>query len=96
MFGKKLGKPHDFKFSLGDKLKDIITGFSGICVSRSQWISNCNTYGLKSVELKDGKPLENEHFDEPVLTLVKEKVHKENRDTGGLTLNPPTANRIGF
>lgn len=94
MFKKKLGKPHDFKFNLGDELKDSITGFSGICVSRSQWISNCNTYGLKSVELKDGKPMDMEWFDEPVITLVKEKVHKENRDTGGPTPKIPMANRI--
>lgn len=74
----------DFKFELGQTVKDTITGYEGIVVSRSQWISNCNTYGVKSQTLKDGKPIETEHFDEPVLVLIEEKqVMEPAQKTGG-------------
>ena len=63
----------DFKFSLGSVAKDRITGFKGIIVCRTQWITNCNTYGVKSQDLdKDGKPSDAVHIDEPSLLLVEE------------------------
>jgi hypothetical protein len=98
MFIKKkngLAAPHDFKFDLGDKLKDKITGFSGVVIYRSQWLSNCNTYGLKPTILKDSKPMDTEQFDEPLLTLMEKKVHEENRDTGGPTEKIIPTNRRG-
>lgn len=81
MFGKK--KDPKFKFNLGDEIKDKITGFHGIIIARTQWIHNCNTYGIRSRELKDNIPLDTQFFDEPQLEIVKEKVVKEKRATGG-------------
>ena len=80
MFGKK---KIDFKLSLGDEVKDIITGFAGVVTCRSQWLHNCNTYGVKSKELKDGKPMDLQQFDEPQLKIIEKKTIKEKRDTGG-------------
>lgn len=82
MFGSKKKTP-DFKFELGDKAKDKITGFEGIIVYRTQWLHNCNVYGMKSQELKDGMPRDNAQFDEPQLELVKEKEIEKSRKTGG-------------
>lgn len=82
MFGNK---SPDFKFSCGDEAEHTITGFKGVVVGRTQWITNCNTYLLKSRELKDGKPMDPEQFDEPQLTLVKAKVHEVNARAGGPT-----------
>lgn len=82
MFGAKNKQPN-FKFELGDKAKDMITGFEGIIVYRTQWLHNCNVYGLKSQKLKDDKPMDNSQFDEPQLELVKEKVIEKSRKTGG-------------
>ena len=81
MFGKK--KEPEFKFNLGDEAKDVITGFTGIITCRTQWLNNCNVYGLQPQKLKDGKPLEKSYFDEPQMELVEKKVHKESRKTGG-------------
>lgn len=82
MFG--LSKGPEFKFNLGDKIKDKITAFEGIVIGRHQWINNCNTYSVKSQVLKDGIPQEACSFDEPQLELVEEKAIKEmNRSTGG-------------
>ena len=79
----KIKKPRDFKFNLGDKVKDDITGLEGIVIYRSQWLNNCNTYGIQPTDLHEGKPVDKQHFDEPQLTIVKEKVFKAKRDTGG-------------
>ena len=81
MFGKK--KEPEFKFDLGTEVKDIFTGFTGLIVCRSQWIHNCNTYGVKPKELKDGVPQDNQFFDEPQLKVVKKKVVRPRRNTGG-------------
>ena len=40
-------KNPDFKLFLGDKAKDLITGFEGIIIARTQYLTNCNTYGIK-------------------------------------------------
>lgn len=91
MFGKK--KAANFKLDLGDEVKDIFTGFSGILVSRTRWIHNCNTYGVRAKELKDGVPQDSQYFDEPQLKIIKEKVVKEKRDTGGPCEAVPATNR---
>jgi len=92
MFNKE-GEGIDFKFNLGDEVKDKITGFSGIILWRSQWLHNCNTYGILSKKLKDGKPQETSQFDEPRIELLKKKVIKPKRDTGGPTDNLSPTNR---
>ena len=89
----KKKKEPAFKFELGDKVRDTITGFSGIIVVRSQWLNNCNTYGLQPTELKDGVPQERIHFDEPQLVVVKEKAAKASRRTGGPERHVPATNR---
>lgn len=82
MFGKV--KEPEFKFNLGDRLKDKITGFEGIATGRHQWINNCNTYSVRPQTLKDGAPQDPHAFDEPQLDLVEEKaIPITNRRTGG-------------
>lgn len=77
---------YDFEFELGQEVKDKITGFAGIVIGRTQWLTNCNTYSIKSKELKDGKPMESVGFDEPSLDLVDpEPIMEESRSTGGPT-----------
>ena len=73
----------NFRFTLGDKVKDDITGFEGIVTRRTQWLNNCNTYGVQPTQLKDGTPQSPESFDEPQLKIVEEKVHKPSQKTGG-------------
>jgi hypothetical protein len=84
MSGKqKTAKHHDFKFDLGAKAEDTITGFQGVVFYRSQWLNGCNTYGLQPTELKDGLPQDRQCFDEPQLILLEEKAFPESRATGG-------------
>lgn len=83
-----------FKFETGVRVKDTITGYEGIISARTQWLHNCNTYGIRSTELKDGKPLELEYFDEPQLELIDEvKISEPNHSTGGPCDFVPKTNR---
>lgn len=86
-------KPN-FKFNTGDEVKDTITGFKGIVTYRTQWLNNCNTYGVQPTKLKEGETRKREHFDEPQLELVKAKVHKESRKTGGPEKSMSETNRL--
>lgn len=61
----------EFKFNLGDIVQDVVTNFQGVVVYRSQWLNNCNTYGVQPIKLKNGTPQSNIPFDEPQLRFVK-------------------------
>lgn len=56
---------------LGDEVKDSITGFQGVVVGAFHYLHGCRRLAVQPRELKDGKPLESQVFDEPQLILVK-------------------------
>lgn len=70
---------------LGDKAKDQVTGFEGICVARTEWLNGCVRVTLQSDKLdKEGKPQEGQTFDEPQLVVTNpNKVQCGPRTTGG-------------
>lgn len=77
-----------FKFELGQTVKDIVTGFKGVIIGRTQYLTTCNTYGISPRDLtKEGKRPEWEWFDEPRLKLEKDEtlslVEPEKKKTGG-------------
>lgn len=76
----------EFKFEVGLKAKDLVTGFEGVISCRSQWISGCNTYGLKPKVDKDGKLPQSEYFDENTIEITDKKV---------LELGTTVDNKIG-
>ena len=49
---------------LGSKVKDMITGFTGIAIGRTEWLYGCTRIVVESQELKDGKTVKPEWFDE--------------------------------
>ena len=57
-------------FKLGDKVKDSITGFEGIAIGKCEYLNGCISIQVKSQELKDGKTIEAEWFDEQRLTAT--------------------------
>lgn len=73
----------NFNFDLGALVRDKITGFTGIIVTRSQWLYGCNVYGLQSKELKDGLPLDRKFFDEPAIELIEAAKDTQRLSTGG-------------
>jgi len=69
---------------LGDKVKDRITGFTGIAIARTQWLHGCERITILPDKLdKDGQPQESCSFDEPDIELIKPKRYARKTDTGG-------------
>ena len=56
---------HTFKFELGERVKDVVTGISGVVMARSQFITGCDQYGICDTKpKKDGSRPDWEYFDE--------------------------------
>lgn len=64
----------EFKFELGDKVKDIVTGITGHIMARSEFITGCDQYGISPKVGKDGKRPDWEYFDENRLVKVAGKI----------------------
>ena len=81
-----------FKFRLGVKAKDIITGYKGVVGGRTEYLTGCKQYGLiKEGLTKDGKTPDWEWFDESRLEVVKADPVKVNEksDPGGPAPSAP-------
>ena len=50
--------------NLGDRVRDRVSGFTGVVIARTEWLYGCTRFGVQAEELKDGKPIEAEWFDE--------------------------------
>ncbi len=82
-----------FKFELGEILKDVITGFAGVVMSRTEYFTGCRHYALLSRKPdKDGEIDKWQHIDEARLISTGKKVDiapKGLIDPGGTFPNPP-------
>jgi hypothetical protein len=57
---------------LGDLAKDIVSGFTGIVIARTEWLNRCVRVTLGPTKLqKDGKPADNQTFDEEQTQVIK-------------------------
>lgn len=56
---------------IGDRVRHIITGFTGIVIGHSKWITGCDTLGIRPEELHDGKPIDPEWFDIGHVKVIK-------------------------
>jgi len=74
-----------FKLELGSKVKDIISGYKGIIVARSEWVTGCKRYGVQAEACKDSKPIDEQWFDEVRLELMSlpKKIKVSTQPTGG-------------
>ena len=81
------------RINLGDKVKDLVTGFSGIATGRTTFLNGCDRICITPPVDKDGKPGESAWFDEPQVERVKANVVKQGlRNTGGPMTSVPTRN----
>lgn len=60
------------KIELGARVRDKITGFTGIVVARTEYLTGCTRVSLQSEELVEGKPLPWECFDEDQCMLISD------------------------
>jgi hypothetical protein len=58
---------------LGSKCKDTITGFEGILVARTTWLSGTVRLTLQPKKLHDGKPVDNDTFDSEQVEVLQVK-----------------------
>ncbi len=78
-------------FKIGDSLRDIVTGFEGICLAVTKYSTGCIHYGLQSECVTDGKPADLEWFWGTRLKLAhKNKVEfSTGESVGGPQPNAP-------
>jgi hypothetical protein len=62
-----------FKFRNGTKVKDKITGFTGIITARTDYLHGCARYFVEPEVDENGNHREGHSFDEGSLKLVEEK-----------------------
>lgn len=80
--------------NLGDEVRCMITGFSGIAVASHEYLNGCMRITVQPKVSKDGKLPEPQTFDEPHLEVKKaNKVPPGNRLTGGPKKYMPRARR---
>lgn len=74
-----------FKFTVGERVKDIITGFVGVIECRTEWLNGCRRYGVRPQKLgKDGAMPDMVQFDEEQLIADGKRLKlPEKAPTGG-------------
>lgn len=71
---------------LGNHVRDSLTGFSGVATARTEWLYGCARICIEPRELRDGKPIEAQWFDEQrveVLSDDEPQVSEDNSATSG-------------
>lgn len=76
---------------LGEQVYDSITGFSGVVIARFEYLYGCVRVQVQSKELKDGKPVEPQVFDEAQLIRMEAEanISVAAASTGGPRDAPP-------
>lgn len=60
--------------ALGDRVKDKITGFTGIIIAKTSYLQGCDRVAVKSEALHEGKPIDSHHFDEMEVEVIDTEV----------------------
>lgn len=81
------------RIALGDKAKDSITGFQGIVIAITDWLSGCRRILIQPEKLIEGKVVEAMPFDEPQVVLIKAGAVPEGPHVKGGPRPAPTRNR---
>ena len=71
--------------TLGDLVKDSVSGFKGIAIARHSYLQGCDRISVQPSIDKKGKHPESITFDEPQLIILKKQIIKAGyRITGGV------------
>lgn len=62
------------QIQLGQQVKDVVTGFTGIAMSRVEWMNGCVRLGLQPQVDKDGKHPDLVYIDEVQLEVSGPRV----------------------
>ena len=76
---------------LGNKVKDLITGFEGIATGKCIYLNGCVQYLVQPTKLKDGQEVKPKWIDIQQLEFVSKGVAIRQYNTGGgERSHPPT------
>lgn len=73
---------------LGNRVRDNITGFSGVATGKTEWLYGCNRICIEPAELHEGKPIEAQWFDEQRVEIITEDKPKISADNSALSGGP--------
>lgn len=84
------------KIRLGDKVRDLITGYEGIVVAKIEYPNGCIQFGVKA-RVKEAAIKEAEYIDEDQLKRIGDGINlpaikpvtEKRRGPGGLMLDRP-------
>lgn len=74
---------------LGQKVKDKVTGFEGIAVSRVEYLNGCIQYCVKPFMTKKGEMPEGQYIDDNQLKVLGKGVWLDKKPNGGLMSDIP-------
>lgn len=81
-----------FKFELGDRLRDRVSGYEGICDMRGECLNGCLRYSLQAGLKEDGSMKEGYWIDEGQLEKIDKGVNakpvKKSKTGGPVTRSP--------
>lgn len=82
-----------FKFENGSRVKDTVTGFTGIILGRTDYLTGCVHYGLAKESVNDKGGIDDwSWFDESRIELIKKNatsVEPKEEKPGGPSQNAP-------
>lgn len=74
---------------LGSRVKDSISGFTGIATMRTEHLYGCVHVGIAPEKLMlDGQPGDTKFFDEQRIIVIEEKGPEVSKDSGASTGGP--------
>ena len=80
---------------LGNKVKDVVTGFTGIAVAKVEYLNGCVQFCVKGSS--DGKSMPDGHYiDIGQLKFVSKGVAVKKKDTGGVMSDSPSKKNGGM
>ena len=78
---------------LGDRIQDTVSGATGVCIGRAEYLYGCVQVLCAPEETKDGAPRDSYWYDEDRVTVVKKAVLSKPGSAkvrkGGPVQNPP-------
>lgn len=83
--------------NLGDKVRDLVTGFEGVAVAKTTWLSGCERFTIQPGGVTaEGKTHDTETFDVTQLEVVEAgAVQIARTDTGGPRPEPVRRADVG-
>lgn len=78
---------------LGSKVKDSLTGFAGIAISRTEHLYGCVHIGVQPETMHEGKLIPSEWFDEQRLDVVEERLPAVSKDSSATSGGPSLVGR---